>query len=261
LKETSVHEYTIRTRADKVAILPFGDVHYGHVDCDYEKVNKYIEWAKANKDVYLFLMGDLLETDIPIHLTTRGVMWNLDGDKYKPSDQFKDMVKLLRPLKKRIIGAVMGNHEKRIYNLTSISLTEELCNKLGIPFLHPNPVYVRINVGKQSYMFLVAHGSGSSQRADYQIRKAINYYPSSDVVLIGHIHYISGHPYYRLFVDDDGREVMKTIYGVRTGGFLGYPEYAREKLMEPVDTGSPLVYLYSKKKVISVNTSDFVGKI
>lgn len=255
----NVLEFEIKTKSEKIPIWPLGDIHYGHKECDYAKLMRYVDWAKEHEDAHIILMGDLTEIDIPSHMTTKGVMWQLDKDNYSPTEQFDAILEILKPFKNRIVAAIMGNHEKRIYNLTSISLTKDLCDRLGVAFLHPNPAYIKLMVNKTEYDFLIGHGSGSSQRADYQIRKAINFYPSADVVLIGHIHHIYSEPFYRIIVEGT-EEKMKTIYGVRTGGFLPYPEYAREAMMEPVETGSPLVYLYSKRKIISVNTSDFVGK-
>jgi predicted phosphodiesterase len=260
MKEREILRVDIKTRADKIPIWPAGDFHFGHAECDYEKLNRYVDWAKEQKDARIVLMGDLLETDIPTHMANKGVMWSLDGDRFTPTQQYNDLLDILKPVRKKILCAIMGNHEKRIYNLTNISLTEFMCKELDIPYLTPWPVYVDLNVNKINYKLLIAHGSGSSQRADYQIRKAINYYPSADLVLIGHIHYTTSDPFHKVIVDDGG-ERTKTIYGVRTGGFLPYPSYARESFMSPVVTGSPIVFLYTKKKIISPNTSDFVAQV
>jgi len=253
--ERQIYKYKMRTNSDKFPLIPLGDVHFGQESCDYKKFYKYLDWIDDHDDARVILMGDMAETDIPSHMTNAGVMW---GQEISPSEQMDEIYELLKPLKRKIIGGVMGNHEKRIWVRTSFCPTKILCDKLNAMFIHPNPSYLDIDVGKFTYRCLVAHGSGSSQRGDYQLRKAVNYYPSSDLIMIGHIHQINSEPYHKLIVDD-GTEKIKTIYGVRTGGFLFYPPYARERFMEPVDTGAPIVYLYTNNRIISVNTSDFVG--
>ena len=51
--------------------------------------------------------------------------------------------------------------------------------------------------------------------------------------------------------------IERQVFGVRTGSFLAYPSYARKTLKEPQRTGSPIVILYSRKHLISINTSGY----
>jgi len=113
-----------------------------------------------------------------------------------------------------------------------------------------------LKVNSQTYKFLLAHGSGYSQKSDYQIHKAMDIYTDREIIMIGHNHRIYSEAYTKIEAKG-GREVERIIYGVRTGAFLKYPDYAREKLYAPSKTGSPVIMLYSDDHIISVNTSGF----
>lgn len=248
-----IYSAEIKTREKKVPIWPLGDIHLGHEACDLRKLKKYLRWAERD-GAYIFLMGDLMEVALPIHKPERGDTWS---SEMMPDEEIREITEMLKPFKGKIICGLDGTHEMRIFNLTHLSPTEEICGTLEAQYISSWPAYFQLTVGKQKYNIVLAHGSGYSIRADYQIRKAVAIYRDAEVILIGHNHRIYSEPYTFLGVGEDGEEVEREVFGVRTGAFLSYPNYAREHLYPPSKTGSPIVYLYSNRHIISVNTSGF----
>jgi len=248
-----VYSGSITTKESKVPIWPLGDIHYGHEFCDIATLKKYIKWA-VDAGAYVFLMGDLIEAALPIHKPERGDVWH---QEMFPDAEIAGVKKLLEPLKGKGLLGIDGTHEARIYNLTHISPAKEICAHLDMQYSPYWPVYYRLKVGRETYTFLIGHGSGYSQKSDYQIRKAMEVYRDAEIIMLGHNHRVYAESFTHLGIDEEGNEVEKEIYGVRTGAFLKYPEYGREKLYQPCKTGSPIVYLYSRRHIISVNTSRF----
>lgn len=248
-----VYSGRISTRDAKIPVWPLGDIHYGHQACDLAKLKKYLAWAdRAN--AYVFLMGDLLEMALPIHKPDRGDVYHSD---LWPDQQINGIKKILEPLKGRVLAAIDGTHESRFINLTHMSPTSEICVPLGAQYIPTWPAQYELKVGTQTYRFLIGHGSGYSQKSDYQIRKAMTVFPDSEIIVMGHNHRIYSECFTKLTSDGDGNEIERKVYGVRSGAFLGYADYARQKVYEPCRTGSPVIYLYSRQHIISVNTSGF----
>jgi len=48
--------------ADKITIVPFGDIHYGSPACDWNAFTSMLKWAAKEKDLYLLGMGDFFDS-------------------------------------------------------------------------------------------------------------------------------------------------------------------------------------------------------
>lgn len=248
-----VYTDKIKTRESKVPIWFLGDLHLGHGACDIKTFQKYRAWA-LKAEARVILLGDLVEMALPIHKPERGDMWSTE---MWPDQQVATVKKLLAPLQGNVLIGCDGTHEERLLRITNMSPTSEICHSLGAQYATTWPFQYDLTVGNQVYKILVGHGSGGSQNPEYQIKKAMNIYTDREVIALGHNHTLYDRPFTKLVAGPDGKEVEKLVYGIRTGAFLEYPDYARKHLYEPSKTGSAIMYLYSKKHIISVNTSGF----
>ena len=92
---------------DYAEVIFFGDTHWGSPQCDKERARKMIEYC-VQKEVYVLLMGDLLE------FATRGsVGAGVYEQLMNPHKQFDEAMEMLMPLAQKglILGLLRGNHE------------------------------------------------------------------------------------------------------------------------------------------------------
>ncbi|MDD2260258.1 MAG: hypothetical protein PHO87_04590 [Acholeplasmataceae bacterium] len=95
----------IHTEKKDIQLVPFGDLHYGDKSCNWAKAQKMIDWIKNNNNTRVILMGDLLNSATK---TSVGAAV-FDEDRHG-QDQLDFMIDALRPIKKKIYGALVGNH-------------------------------------------------------------------------------------------------------------------------------------------------------
>lgn len=246
-----MYEITIPT-TKPIELLPIGDIHGGHINCDYaalDRVRKYLSRSKYRR---WFGMGDYIETVLPTH-SPPGAIWTQDMD---PGEQIDWFVNYWGESHTPTIHhtttpefLIKGNHEDRIYKVTGILPVKLMARELGCLYAH-NGGYVKINVGEQSYLFYVRHGYGSSQTVHYHLDLVVKKRRvRADVVAIGHMHRL----HHQLYDCDlpDGR--VHTIHGIRTGGFLRTPDYAEERLYELAQIGCPIIKLWPNKYKIRID--------
>jgi predicted phosphodiesterase len=245
-KDEKIFEYKIKTGRKNIRLWFSGDWHVGNEKCDIELLKKYLRWAKKNKDVYIILMGDLMESVIASEVHAK-MMWtqNLTPDK-----QFDKITQMLLPLKDRIICAISGNHEDRISDFTGIDITEILCRDLGIKYLKGGD-YLILNLNGIRYTLAIFHGSMSSISPDYQLKKALDIWVDADLIALGHIHQIFSKDSY-VFTARNTIKSTRNRMAIRTGGFLEYPNYAAKKFFPPAAIGSPIVVFGTKKEFINI---------
>lgn len=95
----------IHTEKKDIQLVPFGDLHYGDKSCNWEKAQKMIDWIDSEKNTRVILMGDLVNS-----ATKTSVGAALFDENKHGQDQLDFMVDALRPIKKKIYGALVGNH-------------------------------------------------------------------------------------------------------------------------------------------------------
>lgn len=246
-------EKKIKTNND-VSVVLTGDWHYGNKKCDETALRNWINWIKKTKS-YVILMGDLMEDSIPAWKDGLGMPEQIKT----PDEQFDDIFEILFPIRDRILCAVSGNHENRIYHCSKrlfgyeIDPIKDLCLKLGVPFLEDSEEdesYFILNVNNIQYAFSIFHGKGASQNPRMLPIKASTIHTDSDIVAIGHSHQL----YHEIKIEKKiGYD--KKVHLIRTGGFLEYPKYARESFFPPSIIGAPIVTLDCKRKNIRVDAN------
>jgi len=223
--------------------MPIGDIHLGHKETNEHLVKTYLDWAKKRKYCLVLGMGDLMETGVK---TSYG-LWD---QKTHPNQQFKDVIKLFKPLKKRLIGLLDGNHEQRIYKRTGFNVTEQLSAQLKTPYLGVGK-FITIKVKKddlkQEYTFYATHGSSAAWtlggKINAGIRMARGYV--ADCLLHAHIHllFTFNLSQYKPVGKDVILSDFKVVY---TGSFVEHANtYVHVKGMPPTSLGCPRIELHA----------------
>lgn len=137
-----LHEFSIKIPKRKiVSIIPMGDWHIGSRACNKEKLCELINWIKKTPDVYIIGMGDYADL---INLSDpRFDISQIDDDIVEAKDylsrlaqiQADKIVDLLRPIKHRIIGLGVGNHELSILKKYHYDVMYKICGTLDVKYL------------------------------------------------------------------------------------------------------------------------------
>lgn len=235
---------------DHIDILFWGDIHYGSKFCDEVLAKNNLDMTKE-RGVYIIGMGDLAET---------ALRDSVGAGIYESTSivhrQLEVLVEWLEPHKDRILGLLLGNHEKRIYDRVGIDINKMLCSELGVNDLEKGRL-ILLQVGKQNYSLYVTHGSSGATKSHTKILGCfgLQQYIEADLYAMGHVHALDSHCRAVHAIDPDTHKLVeKERVFVLTGHTLNYfGSYAQEKNLVPSRKGNPIVKFYTKEHKIRVS--------
>lgn len=186
-----------------VYIVPLSDMQIGNPSFDEKVFLGYRDWILSRKNAFTIMPGDNLES--PVIGNRASDVWDMRLTPKVARAKFKE---LIEPLAKagKILGAVDGNHDDRVYKSTGHRPTEEVLRELGLPVEGKNSIYnpdamvIRIIFGKDknsgshsgfAYSIYMTHGWGGARRTGAQVNKTEELaavVPNADVYIIGHEH-------------------------------------------------------------------------
>lgn len=244
-------------------MIPAGCLHYPDGELDLLK-----EWVKAVKGTpnsFGILMGDTFDfarTHYRDHITS----YRADKNSQERIDSWarrdiEALAKIISPIKKRLIGAILGNHFHAFLDGTNSE--QYLCRLLEIPYLGPIAL-VRLEFrdkggeGRLRHtMMLWGHHTGGSSGgrttgADVGSLERTEGSFDADIYLLGHTHkrHVIKKPILTMSSKGKPHILARMKVFARTGAFLkGYsedypsttmqhvPTYAEEKAYRPTDLG------------------------
>ena len=102
----------------KPIIVSFsGDWHLGSKYTDHSKLADYLDLVNHNKNIYMFLMGDLIE-----NCRSFKSLEAVHSQTLNPEEQFRAITDILDPMieRNKILGSIPGNHDierdERLYS-------------------------------------------------------------------------------------------------------------------------------------------------
>lgn len=235
---------------DPIFIYPIGDTHIGHNNADLKGLISYLDSIPHETNHRILLMGDLVDCGLKSAVGASAYEQNMT-----PNEQLNYIVKLFKPFEGQIDGAVMGNHEYRIFKESGIDITEQFCNQLKIPYLLYSGVVTYAsglsNTRKfnRAYNINLFHGkSGGGVENALRACKAMSSKVSADVYLMGHCHYRASTDRIMKHVDSrNGVIIDSKQHFVLTGQMLKYDDsYADQMNLEIADVGFPILELSTK---------------
>ncbi len=243
---------TIRGGKGYSEVVFLGDIHLGSPQCDEERVLRQVNYC-LEKNVYVYLMGDLIEM-----ATRYSIGAGVYEQKWNGQSQVERIVEILKPLaeKKLIIGFIEGNHERRVYKETGVNVANYIANELGTR----NLGYASWNlfrVGRQNYTVYAWHGVSAARFEWTKLKAAVDVANSFDCDLfaMGHVHQCSDTAKLYQSVNLRNKTVVeKKKFVLITGHYLSYDGgYAQERGYSPAKLGSPKVKFFSEKKDIHIS--------
>ena len=125
-----------------ITIVPISDVHLGSPNCMEQEFIKFIDQVRNTPNMYLILGGDLIDNG------TKSSVTNPFRATMPPSQQKKEMAKILEPVRDRILCIVPGNHERRSGKDADDDPCYDIAAKLDLETLYrENIAFVKIELG------------------------------------------------------------------------------------------------------------------
>ena len=198
----------------------------------------------------VYLNGDIIENS-QVEGKIPGEM--LLGQNMHPTEQVKAAVDIFRPFarKGRIIGVTRGNHEARSRRRAMVDLSAVLAHSLDVPYLGIGGM-VRVSAGSEVYPVAIHHGKSGGRNIYTELDRMSGLYPLAELVALGHNHALDARRVQHIGIED-GAEVVRERWQVRTGSYLRYADYAREAVLSPSPLGSPVVEFAAKTHSIDVD--------
>jgi hypothetical protein len=245
---------------NEISVIPIGDVHMGDKQFtteSREKLQGYIDYIEKHENAFAFLMGDLLNC-ATLNSPSSPFSQNMDT-----KEQIEAIVKLLKPIKHKILGAIDGNHELRLARFCGYSPTISVCDRLDIPYMKSSAVILfrlgcrKTKRGKlespratfSGYFHHTTGGGGSLGGKINRPDKLKGIISNCDFYAGAHNHaLICGHQIvYKVNETTEKIEELRQIV-LTTGGYLSFQDgYAEEKMLSPLKLGSPKIDLIIKR--------------
>ncbi len=179
-----------------IVLKVIADIHFGNKHCDIKAFKDYIDEPGA----YFIGNGDYLDAIITSDIKRyRKSSDDTEGDAII-DQQVNRMVDMLMPIKDRILGLGVGNHEDTITKRCGTNPVANICKALGVPILGYSSLYrlVLKEAGKKSghargriVTIRLHHGYGGGCRTQggdiTKFSKDMMYW-DADLFFYGHVH-------------------------------------------------------------------------
>ena len=242
-----------------IVIYPIADVHLGAAEHNAEAWGAFCRKIEQEENAYVILAGDLINNSLRNSIG-RGVY----EDFMRPHEQKKLIVKMLTPLKDKILCSVRGNHEYRSAKDVDDDPSYDIMAKMDLEHLYrENMAFLRLQFGDQdsdglrnpTYILAVMHGSGGGQTGSMVNKgeKTAYFYENIDALIFGHSHKPFITQPAKISVDARNNKVsLKPFKVISCTSWMNYGGYAMQKMMPPVSIAPQTMKLYGKEKKLEV---------
>lgn len=248
---------------DHAYLIAVGDIHFGDrsfKDEGMKKLKGYLDWVKSRPNAFIFLMGDIFNVS---GRDTKTTPFETDVGEYEKAVDF------FKPYADKILGAIDGNHEYRMYDEFGISPLQLFCRELKIPYCKYSAV-IRLKVGKrtekgagnryhQNYFVYAHHTTGGGGSVGGKLNRVVkleNIVEGCDVYLGAHNHQLAIAPQDIFYVSMQGGILKRRKWYVDCGSYLDWNNsYAEKGMLAPTKLGSPRIRFSGKHDKHDVHVS------
>jgi len=223
------------------------------------------EWISFCKQLetepgsYIVLGGDLMNN------ATRNSVSNVFEERFRPREQKKQLVKLLEPVRDRILCMVSGNHERRSQKDADDDPSYDIACKLDIEDRYrENVAFLRLQMGRQesnglsnpTYSIVVTHGAGGGILTGSAVNRSERFgyvLDGCDALIVGHTHKPFVTQPAKILIDSrNGKVSVKPFKVVSMTSWLNWGGYAAQKMLPPTSFAPQIMSLNGKRKEIRV---------
>ena len=249
-----------------ITIIPIADVHLGSPECMEQEFLQFVQKVKDTPNVYVTLGGDLIENG-----TRSSIGDSVFRQKMSPSAQKKEMVKILEPIRDRILCFVPCNHEKRSGKDADDDPVYDIAAKMDLETLYrPNIAFAKIQMGRPqcstgtvrngkdrpTYMIVVTHGAGGGIFTGAAVNRNERFgyvIDGMDALIVGHTHKAWTTQPGKIKIDVHNNVVsVRPFRVVNSTSWLQYGGYAASKMLLPSTHCLQSLTLSGKKKEITI---------
>lgn len=225
---------------NNIQIYVLSDMHIGDSNADLPTLKKIIEHIKNTPNMYVILLGDILNTALK---TSKSDIYS---ETLNVMEAQKLALELLFPIKDKILAMTPGNHENRVWKEVGVDLALWLAEKLGVQDRYRNNNIAltiqfgsdvngnpfRLNIFGQHGAYGGGRRLGAAMNALEDLDGIVG---NADIYIRAHTHQpIQGSRNIFLF-DDKGNIHRRTKYYFNSPSVLNYGGYAAEKGYKPTD--------------------------
>lgn len=260
VEETDFRWYAPRLSSEfkQIRLVVISDIHYGNPLFSVNHLRRTVKYIADNDDCFAILNGDLVESTLK---TSRGDIYQQVGS---PQDQRDWIIEDgLAPIRDKVLGAVEGNHEDRIWREVGIDISSDIAKAFHVPYRRSG-MLLKIQFGDGNkrtkgkpfvFWLYCTHGYGGartkSAKAVKVERTAAWLY--ADAYCMSHDHVVNAAPNVYLIPDNRGRNDPKTgfISGkvaahrgmlVKTNAYLKWGDYSEFLGFPPTDLYTPVIW-------------------
>lgn len=225
---------------NNIQIYVLSDMHIGDANADLPTLKKIIEHIKNTSNMYVILLGDILNTALK---TSKSDIYS---ETLNVMEAQKLALELLLPIKDKILAMTPGNHENRVWKEVGVDLSLWLAEKLSVQDRYRNNNIAltiqfgsdvngnpfRLNIFGQHGAYGGGRRLGAAMNALEDLDGIVG---NADIYIRAHTHQpIQGSRNIFLF-DDKGNIHRRTKYYFNSPSVLNYGGYAAEKGYKPTD--------------------------
>ena len=217
------------TFSPDIKVLPFvplADIHYGNPLFSERHLDRTIKYILDTPNCKTFLGGDLFDC----------VLKSSVGDIYhqigSPQEQRDWLLEKLYPIKDRILGAVSGNHDRRLTREVGVDFISDIAKEFHIPY-RDEGLKIRVTFGRgangdshssYTYSIYYTHGYGGARTDGARIAKIqrTSTFVNADLYCMSHDHQVQVQP--SIYLEDDPRSHIDKDTGFRMGKVVVKPK-------------------------------------
>jgi hypothetical protein len=259
---------TLDSEFRELILLPISDVHYGNPLFSKHHLLREIRFISETPNAYTILNGDLCESALR---TSKGEIYRQVGT---PQDQRDWIIEKFYPIRDKILGMTLGNHEARILNDVGIDICQDIAKALGVPYRAAG-MFNKISFGDGNnrvagkpyvYWTYFTHGYGGARTSSAKAIKVerTSTFLHADLYGMSHDHLANIAPSNYLIPDNrthkekdkDGNETGFTVGKVtnhrkmlvKTNAYMKWGGYSETFGYPPVDLESPVIRFQGEGK-------------
>jgi len=243
----------------EIKILPLSDIHLGSKQLNKKLLLEAIDQVKNDPYTFTILNGDLID------MTLKSSVGSVYENELSPMEQVEQLIKLLEPIKDKILVVSMGNHERRCEKETNIDVLKLVCSQLGILDKYANGVWYlylyfgeKVQGRKAPMVYTISgyHGSGGGRGIGGKANRLtdMSNIAVADLYIMVHTHTPMGMKKSIYIPDYSNKSLtLREMHYLMTNSFLEYNNsYGEIQGYHPCSTSLTEAILDGTKRKIKV---------
>ena len=227
---------------NKIMVVNLSDLHWGHMDVDYDLIDKWMKIVKETPDIYCTFGWNILDAAIPSQFPD-GVMWS-GQTAQEQVYTFKDKIMELEADNKILSAIGSGScHEGWMKKRAGWQIYRELFGDTKVPLLL-NGGYLDVQVGEQCYRTAHFHKIKymSSLNKTHGGYRALDRMSNAEIVFTSHYHFAATGQSKRF-----NAPFSEDVAVIASGTAKVHDKWARDNMGMDGEAGGQAIILWADK--------------